>query len=130
MAYAGSRVVPRLLGMAQLLDATPFPVPGGKTIDEHVGRVSTGHANVSVAHMTAEPGWTEPGQVPEFDEVTYVIAGSLEVEHKDGRLSVPAGRSMLARSREWVRYSAGDDGAEYVSICVPAFDLQAAHRES
>lgn len=122
--------MPTLPGMAQLLDATPFPVPGGKTIDEHVGRVSTGHANVSVAHMTAKPGWTEPGQVPEFDEVAYVIAGSLEVEHKDGHLSVPAGRSVLARSREWVRYSAGDDGAEYVSICVPAFDLQAAHRES
>ncbi|MGI8949134.1 MAG: cupin domain-containing protein [Ornithinimicrobium sp.] len=115
--------------MAEILDATPFPVPGGKTIDELVGRVSSGHTNVSVAHMTAEAGWSEPGQVPEFEEITYVIAGSLEVHHDESKLTVPAGQAVLARCREWVRYEAGDEGAEYLAICVPAFDAHAAHRE-
>jgi hypothetical protein len=31
---------------------------------------------------------------------------------------------------EWVRYSSpGPDGAEYVAVCLPAFELGAAHRD-
>jgi len=31
---------------------------------------------------------------------------------------------------EWVRYSSpGADGAEYVAVCLPAFDLDAARRD-
>jgi mannose-6-phosphate isomerase-like protein (cupin superfamily) len=114
--------------MAQILDATPFPVPGGKHIDEFAGRISTGHSNVSVAHMTAPEGWSEPAQLPEFDEVTYVIAGSLQVEDRDETVTVDAGQVVLSRAGEWVRYSAGPDGAEYLAVCVPAFDVEAAHR--
>jgi quercetin dioxygenase-like cupin family protein len=115
--------------MAEILRATPFPVPGGKHIDEFVGRISTGHMNVSVAHMTAPAGWSEPAQVPEFDEVTYVVSGSLEVEHRDGTQTVEAGEAVLSRAGEWVRYAAGQDGADYLAVCVPAFDVEAAHRE-
>lgn len=115
--------------MAQILEATPFPVPGGKHIDEFVGRISSGHGNVSVAHMTAPAGWSEPAQVPEFDEVTYVVAGSLEVEHRCGTLTVGPGQVVLSRAGEWVRYAAGPDGADYLAVCVPAFDPEAAHRE-
>ncbi|MGB3828245.1 MAG: AraC family ligand binding domain-containing protein [Ornithinimicrobium sp.] len=115
--------------MAEILQATPFPVPGGKAIHEMVGRISSGHTNLSIAHSAAEPGWSEPGQSPEFDEVTYVIAGSMELAHKDGTLTVEAGQAALSRSGDWVRYSAGDDGAEYLAICIPAFDLEACHRD-
>ncbi len=94
-----------------------------------VGRISSGHANLSIAHSRAEPGWSEPGQAPEFDEVTYVIAGSVELAHKDGSLTVEAGQAALSRSGDWVRYSAGDEGAEYLAICIPAFDLEACHRD-
>ena len=73
--------------MPQLISsATRIPVPGGKTIDEHVGAVNTGHDHVSIAHMVAPPGWTEPAQVPEFEEHTLVLRGTLLVDHDGGRV--------------------------------------------
>ncbi len=106
-----------------------IPVPGGKVIEEFVGRASTSDAGVSVARMAAPAGWSEPGQTPEFDEVTLVLAGTVVVEHRDGRLEVPAGQAVLTRAGEWVRYSVGPAGADYVAICRPAFAPEAAHRD-
>lgn len=116
--------------MPQLIEApTRIPVPGGKVIDEYVGRVTSSTPSVSVAHMTAPAGWDEPGQRPEFDEVTLVLAGLVRVEHEGGTLEVPAGQAVLTRAGEWVRYSVGDAGAEYVAVCLPAFSPQLAHRD-
>jgi len=117
--------------MPQLIaKPTRIPVPGGKLLDEYVGRVNSGDAAVSIAHMRSPSGWTEPGQTPEFDEFTVVLRGSLRVESKDGTLDVLAGQAVIARSGEWVRYSTpGAEGAEYVAICLPAFELNAAHRD-
>ena len=42
---------------------------------------------------------------------------------------VPAGQAVLTRAGEWVRYSAGPDGADYVAVCVPAFAPEAAYRD-
>jgi mannose-6-phosphate isomerase-like protein (cupin superfamily) len=108
---------------------TRVPVPGGKVIDEYVGRVTTASTAVSVAHMRAPAGWEEPAQVPDFDEVTLVLAGSVLVEHAGGRLEVAAGQAVLTRAGERVRYSVGPDGADYVAVCVPAFAPDLAHRE-
>lgn len=116
--------------MAEILEATPFPLPDGKSIEELVGRISSGHTNLSIAHNTAEPDWTEPGQAPEFDEVTYVIAGQVRIAHSGGATVVEAGQAALSRSGQWVRYSVGPEGAEYLAICVPAFNLEAAHRDN
>ncbi|CAN5554486.1 hypothetical protein BH23ACT6_BH23ACT6_25440 [soil metagenome] len=116
--------------MAEILEATPFPLPDGKSIEELVGRISSGHTNVSIAHNKAEPDWSEPGQAPEFDEVTYVIAGSVRISHANGSTTVEAGQAALSRSGNWVRYAAGPEGAEYLAICVPAFNLEAAHRDN
>ena len=61
--------------MAELIEkATRIPVPGGKVIDEYVGRVNSGEAAVSVAHMVAPGGWAEPAQTPDFDEYTLRAA--------------------------------------------------------
>jgi quercetin dioxygenase-like cupin family protein len=114
----------------QLIEApTRIPVPGGKVIEEYVGRVTSGTTSVSVAHMTAPAGWDEPAQTPEFDEVTLVLAGSVVVEHDGGRLEVPAGQAVLTRAGERVRYAVGPDGAEYVAVCLPAFAPDLAHRD-
>jgi quercetin dioxygenase-like cupin family protein len=110
-------------------DPARIPVPGGKVIDEFVGRVATGSARVSVARMSAPPGWSEPCQAPEFDEVTLVLAGSVTVEHDGGAVQVRAGQAVLTRAGERVRYSVGADGAEYVAVCVPAFSPDLAHRD-
>ncbi len=105
------------------------PVPGGKVIEEFVGRVATGSAGVSVARMTAPAGWEEPAQTPQFDEVTLVLAGSVVVEHDGGRTEVAAGQAVLTRAGERVRYSVGPDGASYVAVCVPAFSPDTVNRE-
>ena len=55
----------------------PFVVPttDGKLIEEHHGLATTNNKDLSIAHMIAPPGWSEPFQTPEFDEYTYIIKG-------------------------------------------------------
>jgi hypothetical protein len=48
----------------------------------------------------------------------------------DGQLTVQAGQAVHTQAGEWVRYSTpGADGAEYISVCVPAFTLGTVHRD-
>jgi mannose-6-phosphate isomerase-like protein (cupin superfamily) len=102
-----------------------------KLIDEYVGRVNTKQAELSVAHMRSPGGWLEPGQTPEFREITVVIKGTLRVEHKGGHLDVRAGQAVITEPGEWVRYSTPEaDGAEYIAICLPAFSPDTVHRDA
>lgn len=101
-----------------------------KRIEEYAGLVTSGHANVSVARMVSPEGWEEPGQRPDFEEITVVLRGTLHVEHEGGVLEVGAGQAVVSRPGEWVRYaSPGPGGAEYVAICVPAFSPATVHRD-
>ena len=101
-----------------------------KLIDEYVGVPSLDESRVSVAHMRSPGGWVEPGQRPDFDEYTVVIGGTLHVEHEGGALDVHAGQGVLVQGGEWVRYSTpGEQGAEYIAVCLPAFTLDAAGRD-
>jgi ethanolamine utilization protein EutQ (cupin superfamily) len=96
-----------------------------------LGRVTTQTAPVSVAHMRSPAGWQEPGQKPEFDEYTIVLRGLLRVEHRGGHLDVRAGQAVIAHKGEWIRYSTPEaDGAEYIAVCVPAFAMEAVHRDA
>lgn len=112
---------------------TPTVIPGAgtkpKKIEEFVGRVNSGTASVSIARMTSPPGWTEPGQKPEFDEYTVVLSGILRVETIGGVLDVRAGEAVVVSSGEWVRYQT-PEGAEYVAVCLPAFSPDTVHRDS
>jgi len=99
-----------------------------KTIEEFVGRVNSMTAALSVAHMRSPAGWLEPGQTPEFDEYTLVLKGMLRVTHKQGTLDVNAGQAVVAHRGEWVQYST-PDGAEYISVCLPAFSPNTVHRD-
>ncbi len=99
-------------------------------IEEFFGKVNSGTAEVSIAKMCSPEGWKEPGQTPEFDEYTVVIAGTLCVETKDGKVEVKAGQAIIAPKGEWVRYSTPDDsGAEYMAVCLPAFSPETVHRD-
>lgn len=119
--------------MPELIDApTVVPAVGTKPkrIEEYAGRVRSGDESVSVARMTSPEGWLEPGQRPEFTEITVVIAGRLRVEHEGGELEVRAGQAVIARPGEWVRYSTPHEGgAEYVAVCLPAFSPETVHRD-
>jgi mannose-6-phosphate isomerase-like protein (cupin superfamily) len=101
-----------------------------KTIEEYAGRVNSGHRAVSVARMISPAGWEEPGQRPEFEEITVVLHGALRVEHHGGVLDVRAGQAVVTHPGEWIRYSSPEaGGAEYVAICLPAFSPDTVHRD-
>ncbi len=102
-----------------------------KLIEEFVGRASTGTASVSVARMRSPEGWAEPGQAPEFDEYTLVLAGMLRVTTRTGAIDVRAGQAVHAAPGEWVQYSTPEPGgAEYVAVRVPAFAPGTVHRDA
>jgi mannose-6-phosphate isomerase-like protein (cupin superfamily) len=100
-----------------------------KLIEEFAGRASNAEERVSVARMRSPAGWEEPGQRPEFDEYTVVLAGALQVESEGGVLEVLAGQGVLVRAGEWVRYST-PGGADYVATCLPAFSPETVHRDA
>lgn len=119
--------MPTLIGQpARIQSAGNKP----KIIEEYIGRVNSRTENTSVARMRSPSGWQEPGQCPEFDEFTIVLKGSLRVEHRHGVLDVAAGQAVIAHRGEWVRYSTpGDEGAEYIAVCVPAFSPETVRRD-
>ena len=101
-----------------------------KRIEEYFGRVRSKTDAVSVARMKSPSGWVEPGQTPEFDEYTVVLAGMLRVRTKSGVLDVRAGQAVLAPKGEWVQYETPEaEGAEYVAVCLPAFSPGTVHRD-
>jgi mannose-6-phosphate isomerase-like protein (cupin superfamily) len=101
-----------------------------KLIDEVIGKVNTTTSHISVAHMRSPGGWEEPGQRPEFDEITYVLKGVVRVEHENGAMDVHAGQAVVTEKGEWIRYSTPlDEGAEYIAICLPAFTPETVHRD-
>jgi mannose-6-phosphate isomerase-like protein (cupin superfamily) len=101
-----------------------------KEIREFAGRVNSGHADVSIARMMSPEGWVEPGQRPEFEEITVVLRGMVRVEHEGGVLDVNAGQAVVTKPGEWVRYSTPNaGGAEYMAVCRPAFSPDTVHRD-
>lgn len=101
-----------------------------KTIEEYVGRVNTETGSLSIARMISPTGWEEPGQRPEFAEWSIVLRGVLVVEHAGGELEVKAGEAVQVEAGEWVRYRTPyEGGAEYVSVCLPAFSPGTVHRD-
>lgn len=101
-----------------------------KSISEYIGRVNSGHEELSVARMKSPGGWVEPGQTPDFQEITVVIKGMVKVEHKEGVTEVRAGQAIITHPGEWIRYSTPEEGgAEYVAICLPAFSMDTVHRD-
>ena len=99
-----------------------------KQIEEFIGRVNTGEAHLSIARMNSPAGWVEPGQRPEFQEISIVLSGSLRVEHESGSFDVAAGQAVVCQPGEWVRYGT-PEGAEYISVCLPAFSPETVHRD-
>ena len=119
--------MPRLIAAPTIVKAAGTKP---KRIEEFAGRVNSGHASVSVAKMTSPSGWEEPGQRPEFEEITVVLRGTVHVEHEGGALDVQAGQVVVTAPGEWVRYSTpGADGAEYIAVCLPAFSPATVHRD-
>ncbi|GAB5519083.1 MAG: hypothetical protein RhofKO_13340 [Rhodothermales bacterium] len=120
--------------MPQLIEAPTVIAAAGnkpKRIEEYAGRINSGHEGVSVAKMASPEGWVEPGQRPEFEEITVVLRGMLRVEHDEGVTDVRQGQAIVTRPGEWVRYSTPEaGGAEYIAVCLPAFSPDTVHRDA
>ena len=111
-----SKQMPRLIGRPTVVQAAGNKP---KRIEEFAGRVNSGHGSVSVARMVSPGGWQEPGQRPEFEEITVVLRGVLRVEHDGGSLDVQAGQAVIAQPGEWVRYSHAGSGRGRVHRHLP-----------
>lgn len=115
-----------------VIQKTPFIVPtsDGKSIKEHFGLATDGNPNISIAHMVAPAGWSEPFQTPEFDEYTFVISGKKQFIIENEVIVLEAGQSIKINKHVRVQYSNPFTVAcEYVSICLPAFCMDAVNRE-
>jgi quercetin dioxygenase-like cupin family protein len=121
-------VVPTLISTPTVVEAAGNKP---KRIREYVGRVNSDTSAISIAVMQSPVGWIEPGQTPEFREYTLVLRGLVRVTHSGGVLDVGAGQTVVVEAGEWVQYSTPEmNGAEYVSVCVPAFSPDLVHRDA
>jgi len=115
-----------------LIQTAPFIVPteDGKLIEEHFGNASQGGGRLSIARMVAPAGWSEPPQIPDFDEYTLVIRGQKEVTVNGERMVLNPGESIKVEAGATVRYANPfDTETEYVSVCLPAFSPDSVHRQ-
>ncbi|WAC01736.1 cupin domain-containing protein [Lacinutrix neustonica] len=111
---------------------TPFVVPtsDGKLIEEHFGHATDGNKAISIAHMIAPAGWSEPFQTPEFDEYTYIISGKKQFIIEGEEIILEAGQSIKIERNTAVQYSNPFTIAcEYIAICTPAFSMDKVNRE-
>ncbi|WP_142785465.1 cupin domain-containing protein [Changchengzhania lutea] len=111
---------------------SPFRVPttDGKIIKEHFGLATDGDSNISMAHMKAPAGWSEPFQTPEFDEYTFIISGKKQFVINDDIIVLEAGQSIKINKNTRVQYSNPfTEVCEYIAICTPAFSMDLVNRE-
>ncbi len=114
------------------IQKTPFTVPttDGKLIEEHFGKATDGTAEISIAHMIAPPGWSEPFQTPEFDEYTYIIRGKKQFIIDGEKVILESGESIKIKKNTRIQYSNPfNQECEYLAICLPAFTPETVHRE-
>lgn len=112
--------------------AEPFIVPAndGKIIEEFFGNASINANGISFAHMLAPPGWSEPFQTPEFDEITYIIKGKKQIEINGDIIVLEKNKSLCVYKGCRVRYSNPfNEPVEYISVCQPAFSIDKVNRE-
>ncbi|MFL0120608.1 cupin domain-containing protein [Tenacibaculum maritimum] len=110
----------------------PFVVPttDGKLIEEHFGNASDGNSEISIAHMVAPPGWSEPFQRPVFEEYTYIIKGKNQFIINGESIVLSAGESIKIEKNVRVQYANPfDEECEYIAICLPAFSMDLVNRE-
>ena len=114
------------------LQTSPFVVPTTdcKLIEEHFGAASDQNSEISIAHMVAPAGWSEPFQTPEFDEYTYIIKGKKQFIIDGETITLEAGQSIKINKNTRIQYSNPFlEPCEYLAICLPAFTINAVNRE-
>ena len=111
----------------------PFVVPttDGKIINEHFGIATHNNPELSIAHMKAPAGWSEPFQTPKFDEYTFIIKGKKQFIIENETIILEAGQSIKINKNTRVQYSNPfAEICEYIAICTPAFSMDLVNREA
>jgi ethanolamine utilization protein EutQ len=114
------------------IQKSPFIVPttDGKLIEEHFGNTTQDNSEISIAHMIAPSGWSEPFQTPEFDEYTYIIKGKKQFIIDGETVVLQSGQSIKIEKNTRVQYSNPfKEQCEYIAICLPAFSMDLVNRE-
>jgi hypothetical protein len=102
-----------------------------KNASEFVGLVNTGDEEISITRVQSPPGWVGIGQYSDYREYRLMFAGVLHVEHSEGAFDVLPGQCLDIDPGEWVRYSTPEPaGAEYLTVCIPAFSRAGVHRDA
>jgi mannose-6-phosphate isomerase-like protein (cupin superfamily) len=115
------------------IQVSPFLVPttDGKIIKEHFGKATNKDSKLSIAHMIAPAGWSEPFQTPKFDEYTFIIKGKKQFIIEDEEIVLEAGQSIKIEKNTRVQYSNPfTEPCEYLAICLPAFSIDLVNREN
>jgi ethanolamine utilization protein EutQ len=116
-----------------IIQNNPFVVPttDGKVIKEHFGLATDGNSKISMAHMIAPAGWSEPFQTPNFDEFTFIIKGKKQFIIEGEQIVLEAGQSIKIEKNTRVQYSNPfTEPCEYLAICTPAFSIDSVNREN
>lgn len=115
-----------------IIQNSPFKVPtnDGKLIEEHFGNLTDNNSKISIAHMVAPPGWSEPFQTPSFEEFTFIIKGKKQFIIDDETIILEAGQSIKIEKNIRVQYANPfKEECEYIAICLPAFSIDKVNRE-
>ncbi|MCX7552001.1 cupin domain-containing protein [Xanthomarina sp. F2636L] len=115
-----------------IIQDAPFVIPttDGKVIKEHFGNASQGNSQISIAHMVAPAGWSEPFQTPEFEEYTFIIKGKKQFIIDGEEIVLEAGQSIKIEKNTRVQYSNPfTEPCVYLAICLPAFSINLVNRE-
>ena len=117
--------MPKLIGSAEAIEAVGNK---HKICDEYVGVVNTGDEKVSITLMHSPAGWEGVAHYSKFHEYVVVLRGQLQVQHANGTTEVAVGQAIHIEPNEEIIFATpGDDGCEYMSVCVPAYSRAAVH---
>jgi mannose-6-phosphate isomerase-like protein (cupin superfamily) len=114
------------------IQSNPFIVPttDGKSIKEHFGLATDGNTQISIAHMLAPAGWSEPFQTPDFDEYSFIIKGKKQFIIEGETVVLEAGQSIKVEKNTRLQYSNPfNESCEYLAICLPSFSIDSVNRE-
>ena len=97
-------------------------------INSFPGNVATKNDRISIAHVKAAKGTSEPFLTLHYDEWICVLKGKIQFENVDGNVTASVGDTVFIREGTRFKPSFLED-SEYVPVCLPAFRPDRCIRE-
>ena len=80
--------------------------------------------------MKSPPGWTEPGQTPEFTEYTLVLKGHLQVQTKNNTFELSAGQAIITEAGLSFLGFGASESMSWGKMLQEAYSAQALSQEA